>query len=191
MEIRAYFSKDLPPPYNATERYVRDLLTEYQRRLARARSRCASSQPVKDEEKQAAERDGIERVQDQKLEADSFSVHEGYRGVAFHVPRRHAKRSSTSTRTDGLEYEITQIIKEMVGEKVEDRRASLATTAAHDADACRPKGAERLAQAVSADVRRPGGQGRQGDPEDLKALLIVQPEKPLHRRPSCATSIST
>jgi ABC-type uncharacterized transport system involved in gliding motility auxiliary subunit len=29
MEIRAYFSKDLPPPYNSLERYVRDLLTEY------------------------------------------------------------------------------------------------------------------------------------------------------------------
>ena len=29
MEITAYFSPDLPPPHNATERYVRDLLTEY------------------------------------------------------------------------------------------------------------------------------------------------------------------
>ena len=29
MEIRAYFSKDLPPPYNALELYVRDLLAEY------------------------------------------------------------------------------------------------------------------------------------------------------------------
>ena len=26
MEITAYFTKDLPPPFNATERYVRDIL---------------------------------------------------------------------------------------------------------------------------------------------------------------------
>src|SRR5437763_12803577 len=30
LEITAYFTKDLPPPFNATERYVRDILDEYQ-----------------------------------------------------------------------------------------------------------------------------------------------------------------
>ena len=29
LTIKAFFSKDLPPPYNTTERYLRDLLSEY------------------------------------------------------------------------------------------------------------------------------------------------------------------
>src|SRR5690349_20583037 len=29
LEIRAYFSEELPAPYNAMPRYVRDLLSEY------------------------------------------------------------------------------------------------------------------------------------------------------------------
>ena len=30
--VKAYFTKNLPPPFNATERYVRDLLQEYESR---------------------------------------------------------------------------------------------------------------------------------------------------------------
>src|SRR6266545_6658553 len=77
MEIVAYFSPDLPPPHNATERYVRDLLMEY-RDASQGKISVRIIHPQKDDEKQAAERDNVQRVQDQKLEADSFSVQEGY-----------------------------------------------------------------------------------------------------------------
>src|SRR5689334_24752947 len=77
MEIRAYFSEDLPPPYNAMARYVRDLLAEYQD-ASHGKITVRFVSPATDEEKQAAERDSVDRVSDQKLEADTFSVHEGY-----------------------------------------------------------------------------------------------------------------
>src|SRR5262245_14477729 len=69
MEIVAYFSPDLPPPHNATERYVRDLLIEY-RDASKGKIAVRFVHPEKDEDKQAAERDNVQRVQDQKLEAD-------------------------------------------------------------------------------------------------------------------------
>jgi len=116
MEIVAYFSPDLPPPHNATERYVRDLLTEY-KDASKGKISLRFVHPAKDEDKQAAERDGIHRVQDQKLEQDSFSVHEGYRGVAFRY-LGDTRAIAQVDDTDGLEYEITQIIKELTGEKV-------------------------------------------------------------------------
>src|SRR4051794_2079436 len=108
MEIVAYFSQDLPPPHNATERYVRDLLMEY-RDASNGKISVRFVNPQKDEEKQAAEHDNVQRVQDQKLEADSFSVQEGYRGLAFHY-LGDTKSIGSVDDTDGLEYEITQII---------------------------------------------------------------------------------
>src|SRR5262245_61347319 len=73
MEIRAYFSKDLPPPYNALGRYVRDLLTEY-RDASKGKIVLRVIEPQTDDEKQEAERDNISRMQEQKIEADSFSA---------------------------------------------------------------------------------------------------------------------
>src|SRR5256885_4340287 len=60
MEIRAYFSKDLPPPYNALELYVRDLLAEY-RDASHGKITLRVIEPQTDEDKQKAEQDGIDR----------------------------------------------------------------------------------------------------------------------------------
>jgi ABC-2 type transport system permease protein len=116
MDIVAYFSAELPPPHNATERYVRDLLMEY-RDASKGKISVRFVNPTKDEDKQQAERDNVPRVQDQKLEADSFSVQEGYRGIAFRY-LGDTRSIQTVDGTDGLEYEITQIIKELTGEKI-------------------------------------------------------------------------
>lgn len=182
MEVVGYFSDDLPPPHNATERYLRDLLTEY-KDASKGKIALKFVHPTKDEEKQAAERDGIHRVQDQKLEADSFSVHEGFRGVAFRY-MGDTRAIAQIDDTDGLEYEITQIIKEMTGEKVK-----IGVLAGKNADPPPnpmqmqmgqqpPPGGVRLnslksylptydVQEVKADKEIP---------TDLRALLIVQPD---------------
>ncbi|MDH5672119.1 MAG: GldG family protein [Myxococcales bacterium] len=115
MEIRAYFSAELPPPYNAMGRYVRDLLSEY-RDASKGKITVSFIAPESDEEKQDAERDGIQKVADQKLEADSFSVYEGYRGISFHY-LGDTKAIGRVDTTAGLEYEITQLIKQLTGEK--------------------------------------------------------------------------
>jgi ABC-2 type transport system permease protein len=183
MEIVAYFSPDLPPPHNATERYVRDLLLEY-KDASKGKIALRFVHPEKDEDKQAAERDNVSRVQDQKLESDSFSVHEGYRGMAFHY-LGDTRAIAQIDDTDGLEYEITQIIKEMSGEKVK-----IGVLGGHNEDpppnpmqmqmGQPPQGGVKLnalkgylptydVQEVKADKELPS---------DLKALLIVQPDKP-------------
>jgi ABC-type uncharacterized transport system involved in gliding motility auxiliary subunit len=115
MEIRAYFSEELPPPFNAMGTYVRDLLSEY-RDASGGKVTLKLIAPKTDEEKQAAEKDGIQRTADQKLEADSFGVQEGYRGISFHY-MGESKAIPRVDTTSGLEYEITQLIKQMVGVK--------------------------------------------------------------------------
>ena len=183
MEIVAYFSPDLPPPHNATERYVRDLLTEY-KDASKGKISLRFVHPEKDEDKQAAERDGVHRVQDQKLEQDSFSVHEGFRGVAFRY-LGDTRAIAQVDDTDGLEYEITQIIKEMTGEKVK-----IGVVAGHN-----PEPPPNPMQMQMGMPPQQGGvklnslkgymptydvQEVKLDkevPSELKALLIVQPDQ--------------
>jgi hypothetical protein len=77
LEVVGYFSADLPAPHNATERYVRDLLAEYQA-ASRGKIQLRFVHPATDEDKQKAEGDGIVRVSDPSYQGDTFSVTEGY-----------------------------------------------------------------------------------------------------------------
>lgn len=116
LEITAYFTKDLPPPFNATERYVRDLLDEYQA-ASKGKLKVRFINPDTDEVRNTAETEGAQRVAHQKIENDAVQVVEGYRGLVFkYLGERRAIPAISGT--EGLEYTITQMIKELVGDKV-------------------------------------------------------------------------
>lgn len=168
MEIRAYFSTELPPPFNAMGRYVRDLLSEY-RDASGGKIVVRFVDPTTDEHKAAAERDGIDRVSDQKLEADSFSVQEGYRGISFHYlgDTKSIRRVDT---TEGLEYEITQTIKQLIGEKT-----SVGVLTGYDGPTLE-KGLSSLKQHLPTYELKPVSADTE-IPKDLRAVLIVHPEK--------------
>ena len=75
LEITAYFTENLPPPFNATERQVRDLLSEY--------AAASSGQiivtfvnPDDEEKQQAARADGVQPVAHQKIEEDQARIAE-------------------------------------------------------------------------------------------------------------------
>ncbi len=168
VEVTAYFTENLPPPFNATERQVRDLLSEY--------AAASDGQIIvrfvnpDDEEKQAdARADGIQPVAHQKIEEDQVAVVEGYRGLVM----RHLDRSRTIPviqDTTGLEYTITSALKELVGE-----RTPLGVVGGH--------GSPSLAQGLTSlqsvmalyDVREVD-LGQEIDPS-LAALLIVGPKE--------------
>jgi ABC-type uncharacterized transport system involved in gliding motility auxiliary subunit len=170
MEIRAYFSEELPPPYNAMGRYVRDLLTEY-RDASGGKVTLKLISPKTEEEKKAAEADGVMRVADQKLEADSFGVQEGYRGISFHY-MGDTKAIPRVDTTAGLEYEVTQLIKQMVGVKTK-----IGVLGGHEG-ATPAKGLTSLKEYMPSYEMTEVQATKEIDPA-LKALLIVHPETPL------------
>jgi len=170
MEIKAYFSADLPPPHNATERYVRDILSEY-RDASKGKISVRFIRPVEDDEKAEAERDGIVRVQDQQLEQDSFAVIEGYRGISLNY-LGETKSLPRIDSTAGLEYEITQAIKELTGKKT-----LLAVLSGHDGPSLE-KGLSSLKQYLPTYEMTEVAATAEIDSK-YKALLIVHPEKPL------------
>jgi len=170
MEIHAYFSEELPPPFNAMGQYVRDLLAEY-RDASGGKITLKLISPKTDEEKQAAEKDGIQRTADQKLEADSFGVQEGYRGVSFHY-MGDSKAIGRIDTTAGLEYEITQLIKQMVGVKTK-----IGVLGGHEG-AVPSKGLGSLKEYMPSYDMAEVQATAEIDPA-LKALLIVHPTTPL------------
>jgi gliding-associated putative ABC transporter substrate-binding component GldG len=115
LEITAYFTKDLPPPFNATERYVRDILDEYQA-AAKGKLKVTFVNPEDDDTRQEAEAAGVQKVAHQKIDNDAVSVVEGYRGITFSY-LGETKALGAIQGTEGLEYDITEMIRLLAGEK--------------------------------------------------------------------------
>jgi gliding-associated putative ABC transporter substrate-binding component GldG len=115
LEVTAYFTENLPPPFNATERHVRDLLAEY---AAASDGQIVVNfvNPDDDAKQQAARTDGIQPVAHQKIEEDQVAVVEGYRGMVLHYLDQ-SRTIPIIQDTTGLEYTITSAIKELVGER--------------------------------------------------------------------------
>ena len=115
LEVTAYFTENLPPPFNATERRVRDLLSEY---AAASNGQIVVNfvNPDDDAKQQAARADGVQPVAHQKIEEDQVSVVEGYRGMVLHY-LDETRTIPVIQDTTGLEYMITSAIKELVGER--------------------------------------------------------------------------
>jgi ABC-type uncharacterized transport system involved in gliding motility auxiliary subunit len=115
LEITAYFTENLPPPFNATERHVRDLLSEYAA-ASDGQIIVRFVNPDDEAKQQAARADGVQPVAHQKIEEDQVAVVEGYRGMVL----RYLDESRTMPviqDTTGLEYMVTSAIKELVGER--------------------------------------------------------------------------
>lgn len=116
MEITAYFSENLPPPFNATERYVRDLLAEYQA-ASNGKIRVRFVNPDTDEKRRQAEDAGVQKVGQQVVQNDSVSVVEGYRGLAI-TYLGETQAIPVIAANEGLEYQLTMLMKRMTGDKL-------------------------------------------------------------------------
>ena len=115
LEITAYFTEDLPPPHNATERYVRDLLTEYEV-ASGGKIVVRYVNPDSDEEKEQAEEDGVPEVRNRVFEDDEVTERLGFRGLVMRYLNQK-EVIPVVQNTAGLEYELTMRLKKMVGDK--------------------------------------------------------------------------
>jgi len=116
LTVKAYFTEDLPPPFNSHLRYVKDILDEY-RVHAGGKMRVDIIDPTGDEvlEKEA-QQFGIQKVGHRVIDRDQSEVKLGYRGLAFTYGAKTEAISAIQS-TVGLEYEITSVLKQLVGEK--------------------------------------------------------------------------
>ena len=169
LEITAYFTENLPPPFNATERHVRDLLAEY---AAASNGDIVVSfvNPDDEDKQQAARADGVQPVAHQKIEEDQVSVVEGYRGIVL-TYLDGKKTIPVVQDTTGLEYTLTSAIKEPVGE-----RKPVGIMSGHGGPTLE-QGLSSLSSVLRLYDLRTVDASQEIDPS-LAALLIIGPQEP-------------
>ena len=116
MRITAYFSSDLPQQFASTEREVRDLLEEYAG-ASGGKLTLRFVNPDTDELKEEAQEAGVQPVQHQAFDDGRATVQVGYRGLVIRY-LNEKQVIPVIAGTDGLEYQLTMSMKQLLGEKL-------------------------------------------------------------------------
>lgn len=110
--VKAYFSRNLPPPYNASARYVEDQLEEY-RAYGKGRFKFTFVDPGDDAKlEEEAQKYRIPPVQVQVVEQDQFQAKKVYMGLVC-LYKDQQEVLPVIDNPSGLEYEITAAMKKL------------------------------------------------------------------------------
>ncbi len=113
---KLYFSEDIPAPYNANARYLKDQLYEY-RAYSGGQLRFEFIDPVKTDREKEAQSLGIPPLQVQAIEKDKMELKKVYMGLAFlYEDKKEVIPVVQSTRN--LEYEISSAIRKVTADKI-------------------------------------------------------------------------
>ena len=120
LTIKVFFTRDLPAPYNNTERYLRDLLQEYAiyaNKFFNYRFYNVSAQEgeISDqtrENQKLANNYGIHPIQIQVVEKDEVKFQRAYMGLVM-IHGDLIERIPTITSDAGLEYQLTTTVQKM------------------------------------------------------------------------------
>jgi len=120
LTINVFFTRNLPPPHNQTERYLHDLLEEYAIHSNRFFNyRFYDVSPEGDtgelgamENQKLAKSYGIYPVQIQAVEQDEVKFKKAYMGMVL-IHGDLVERIPTITSTNGLEYKLTTTMQKL------------------------------------------------------------------------------
>lgn len=119
LNIKVFFSKNLPAPHNNTERYLKDLLTEYAAQAGQYFnftfynvSQETDMGDNADQNREMARDYGISPVQIRVMENDELKFKNAYMGLVF-LHGDLIEKIPAITATDGLEYELTCAIRKL------------------------------------------------------------------------------
>lgn len=130
--VKAYFTPDLPPPYNVYARYVKDMLAEYRSAShGRIRYEFVSPLPSQSFEQKAMEA-GMSPIQFEEIGSSQFQVRRGFMGlVMFYHDRSEVLPVVKSV--EGVEYDLTSRLAKLARRQ----KKVIAVTAGDDEQAWR------------------------------------------------------
>lgn len=111
MTVTAYFTEDLPAPYNATRRAVLDMLNEY-RAYAGTNLQYTFVNPTGDAGEQEARQQGIPPVEVQVVEQDKFQVKRAFLGLVLQYEDRK-ETIPVVQNLSSLEYDLSAAVKRL------------------------------------------------------------------------------
>ncbi len=120
LTIKVFFTKDLPPPYNNTERYLHDLFEEYAiygNKFFNYRFYDVSAEEGEltdkaRENQKIANNYGIHPIQIQVVDKDEVKFQKAYMGLAL-IHGDLIEQIQAITSTEGLEYKLTTAMQKM------------------------------------------------------------------------------
>ena len=120
LTINVFFTKNLPAPYNSTERYLRDLLEEYavyagkyfNYRFYDVSPEEGDLKPGAQTNQDLADNYGISPIQIQVIEKDEVKFQKAYMGLVI-LHGDLIERIPTITSVDRLEYQLTAAIMKL------------------------------------------------------------------------------
>jgi gliding-associated putative ABC transporter substrate-binding component GldG len=171
--VKAYFTEDLPSPYNNHRRLLLDQLNEY-RAYARGNLAFEFVDPTGEKAEQDAQQQGIAPVQVQVVKEDKFEVKRAYMGLVIqYEDRREVIPVIQNPST--LEYEISSTIKRLTTKG----QRKIGFLAGHGEPAMQELGRiqemlRRQYELTTVDVSK----GREV-PADIAALIVMAPTSPI------------
>ncbi len=120
LTINVFFTRNLPAPYNNTERYLHDLLEEYSTyanqyfnyRFYDVNPEEGDISRETKENQELAKNYGVPPIQIQIIEKDEVKFQKAYMGLVL-IHGDMIERIPTITSTDGLEYQMTMAIRKL------------------------------------------------------------------------------
>jgi gliding-associated putative ABC transporter substrate-binding component GldG len=171
--VKAYFTEDLPAPYNNNRRAVLDILNDY-KAYAGGNLHFEFINPEGERGEEEAQREGISPVQVQVVKEDRLEVKRGYLGLAMYYEDRKEVLPVVQNLAS-LEYDISSALKRLTNRT---RKRIGYTTGHGEPDA---SGMARSHQAVEAQYDLVPVDLGAGNPVpvDLAALLVISPQRKL------------
>ena len=112
LDIKVFFSRNLPAPYSTVYQYVTDILSEY-KGASRGKLTYELYDMEDSENQSLARKYGISQVQIQEFAQNEFGFKSAYMGMAFSYADQIEKLDGL-TDSDGLEYKISQTIGKII-----------------------------------------------------------------------------
>lgn len=169
--VKAYFTSELPPPYNNNRRYLQDQLDEY-RAYAKGNFQYELVDPSKSEDlEKEAQRYQIPPVQVQVIKSDKLQVEKAYMGLVFLYGDKQ-EQIPVLQSTGNLEYEISSKIKKMTS--TTSRKVGVLT--GHGEPGLEQM--KRLQEMLQSqyEVTPVSIEGGAAIPPDIAVLLVIAPQ---------------
>ncbi|MCL4306548.1 Gldg family protein [bacterium] len=175
LTVKAYFTKDLPPPYNANSRYVRDILEDY-RTYGRGNFHYEFVDPADEAElEKEAQQYRVQPAQVNVMEKDALQLKRVYMGLVLIYGDKHETIPLVQS-VENFEYEMTSTIKRLVAEKLPKVGFLTGFGSPELSDALRTisTGLSKHFEVVPISTKS----GAELIPEDVNVLCVVQPKEP-------------
>jgi gliding-associated putative ABC transporter substrate-binding component GldG len=168
--VKAYFTEELPSPYNNNRRAVLDILNEY-RAFAKGNLIYEFISPQGEKGESDAQQQGIAPVEVQVVNEDKLEVKRGYLGLVMLFEDKK-EIIPVIQNLSSLEYDISSALKRLT---TKTKRKIGYTTGHGEADMT---GMRQAFQAVSAQYDFVPVDLSKGDPvpSDVSALLVISPQ---------------